>query len=61
MIVGLALFLGLAAGCRVLFDQTEDRLLQQRTNEAGAALQISVSQIKAPLDAADQDRRDDRR
>jgi serine phosphatase RsbU (regulator of sigma subunit) len=52
MIVGLALFFGLAAGCRLLFDQTEDRLLQQRTNEAGSALQISVNQVKAPLDAA---------
>ena len=52
MIAGLALFFGLAAGCRVLFDQTEDRLLQQRTSEAGAALQLSVNQVKAPLDAA---------
>jgi serine phosphatase RsbU (regulator of sigma subunit) len=52
MIVGLALFLGLAAGCRLLFDQSEDRLLAQRTNEAGATLEISVNQIKAPLDAA---------
>lgn len=52
MIVGLALFMGLAAACRVLFDQTEDRLLQQRTSEAGAALQISVDQVRAPLDAA---------
>jgi serine phosphatase RsbU (regulator of sigma subunit) len=52
LIVGLALFFGLAAGCRMLFNQTEDRLLQQRTNEAAAALQVSVNQIKAPLDAA---------
>ncbi len=52
MIGGLALFLGLAVGCRVLFDQTEDRLLQQRTNEAAATLQIGVNGVKAPLDAA---------
>ncbi len=52
MVVGLAIFFGLAAGCRLLFDQTEDRLLGQRTKEAGSALQISVSQIRAPLDAA---------
>ena len=52
MVVGLAIFLGLAAGCRLLYDQTENRLLQQRTNEAGAAIQLSVNQIKAPLDAA---------
>ena len=52
MVVGLAIFLGLAAGCRLLYGQTEDRLLEQRTSEAGAALQVSVSQTKAPLDAA---------
>lgn len=52
MVVGLAIFLGLAAGCRLLFDQTEDRLLDQRTKEAGSALQLSVNQIRAPLDAA---------
>jgi Stage II sporulation protein E (SpoIIE) len=54
MIVGLAVFLGLAAGCRVLFDQSENRLLDQRTSEAGSALQLSVTQIRAPLDAAAQ-------
>ena len=47
----LVIFVGLAAGSRYLFDRTEDRLLQQRTAEAGAALQISVGQIRAPLDA----------
>jgi serine phosphatase RsbU (regulator of sigma subunit) len=52
MVVGFALFLGLAAGSRLLFDQTEDRLLAQRTKEAGQALQISVGQLTAPLDAA---------
>jgi serine phosphatase RsbU (regulator of sigma subunit) len=52
LISGLALFLGLAAGCRVLFDQAEDRLLQQRTNEAGQVLQVGVTGVKAPLDAA---------
>ena len=48
----LAFFFGLAIGCRVLFDQAEDRLLQQRTNEAGSVLQISVTGVRAPLDAA---------
>ena len=48
----LAIFAGLAAGSRDLFDRTEDRLLRQRMAEAGAALQISVGQIRAPLDAA---------
>lgn len=52
VIVGLAIFFGLAAGARMLFNQQEDRLLQQRVNEAGAALQISVNNLKAPLDAA---------
>ncbi len=48
----LAIFVGLAAGSRYLFDRTEDRLLHQRTAEAAAALQISVGQLRAPLDAA---------
>lgn len=52
VIVGLAVFFGLAVGARTLFNQQEDRLLQQRVNEAGAALQISVGNIKTPLDAA---------
>ncbi|MEP7113686.1 MAG: PP2C family protein-serine/threonine phosphatase [Ilumatobacteraceae bacterium] len=52
MILGLALFLGLAAVCRILFNQTEDRLLQQRTSEAGAALQIGINQVRSPLEAA---------
>jgi serine phosphatase RsbU (regulator of sigma subunit) len=50
-IAGLAVFVGLAIGCRVLYDQTEDRLLNQRVGEAGAAIQLSITQIKAPLDA----------
>jgi hypothetical protein len=52
VIVGLAVTLALAAGSRFLFDQTENRLLQQRVREAGAAIQISVNQLKAPLEAA---------
>ncbi len=51
-IVGLAVFAGLAVGCRLLYNQTESRLLKQRTAEASAALQLSVSQIRLPLDAA---------
>ena len=34
VIVGLAVFFGLAVGARTLFNQQEDRLLQQRVNEA---------------------------
>ncbi len=52
LIVGLMVFFALAAGCRVLYNQTEDRLLTQRTAEAAAALQLSINQIKSPLDAA---------
>ena len=52
VIVGLAVTLGLATGSRSLFDQAENRLLQQRVNEASSAIQITVSQVKAPLDAA---------
>jgi serine phosphatase RsbU (regulator of sigma subunit) len=51
-VAGLAVFAGLAVGCRLLYDQTESRLLNQRTSEAGAAIQLSVSQIRLPLDAA---------
>ena len=54
MVVGLVIFLGLAIGARMLYDQTENRLLHQRTSEAGAALQLTVNQVKAPLDAAAQ-------
>jgi serine phosphatase RsbU (regulator of sigma subunit) len=52
MVVGLAVFFGLALGCRLLYNQTEDRLLQQRTSEAAAAIQLSLDQVRAPLDAA---------
>ena len=51
-VVLLVVFGLLAAGCRVLFDQTENRLLKQRTSEAALALQASVSNIRSPLDAA---------
>jgi len=46
------LFLGLAAASRELFNQTENRLLRQRTSEAGQALQVNVGNLKGPLDAA---------
>jgi len=54
MVVGLVIFLGLAIGARMLYDQTENRLLHQRASEASAALQLTVNQVKAPLDAAAQ-------
>jgi serine phosphatase RsbU (regulator of sigma subunit) len=52
VVVGLLLFLGMAGASRVLYNQTEDRLLQQRTSEAGQAIELTVSQRQAPLEAA---------
>jgi serine phosphatase RsbU (regulator of sigma subunit) len=52
LLAGLALFVVLAIACRSLFDQTEDRLLQQRTNEASLILTTGVADTTAPLDAA---------
>ncbi|MBI5087568.1 MAG: hypothetical protein HZB15_01490, partial [Actinobacteria bacterium] len=49
---GLLVFAAFSVACWVLYDQTEQRLLEQRTNEASAALAISVGQIRAPLNAA---------
>src|SRR5437868_3519324 len=51
IMVGLALFLGLAAASRALYNQTEDRLLHQHAAEAGQAIQLTVTQLQAPLDA----------
>ncbi|MCU1391684.1 MAG: protein serine/threonine phosphatase [Ilumatobacteraceae bacterium] len=49
---GLAVFVVLAVACHALFDQSEQRLLQQRTNEAGLILSASINDASAPLDAA---------
>lgn len=50
-----------AVACAVLaivswsvYDETENRLLQQRTEEAAAVLEVAVGQVRAPLDAAAQ-------
>ena len=45
--VGLLVFAALSIASRVLFDQTEDRLLQQQTNEALAVLESGVTQTRA--------------
>src|SRR5690606_5879363 len=37
-----------------VFDQTEDRLLEQRTKESAAVLEVAVSQVRTPLDGAAQ-------
>ena len=48
MAVGLVVFFVLAAGCKVLYNQTENRLLKQRSREAGATLQFGVNNIRLP-------------
>ncbi len=50
--LGLAVFAGLSVACRVIHDQSEQRLLQEHTDEASAVLAVSVGQIRAPLDGA---------
>ncbi|MCU1359007.1 MAG: putative serine/threonine protein phosphatase [Ilumatobacteraceae bacterium] len=49
---GLLVFAAFSLASRALFDQTEQRLLQERTDEASASLAVSVGQIKTPLSAA---------
>ena len=48
----LLVFAVLAVACRVIYDEAEQSLLQERTDEASAVLGTSVSNIRAPLDAA---------
>ena len=52
LIAGLLVFAAFAVACRMLYDQTEDRLLQERVDEVAAVLSVSVGQIRTPLDAA---------
>src|SRR5688572_19224802 len=35
-----------------VFDDSEERLLQQRTDEAAVVLEIAVVQVRGPLDSA---------
>ncbi|HEY3486138.1 MAG TPA: PP2C family protein-serine/threonine phosphatase [Ilumatobacteraceae bacterium] len=52
LLSSLAVFVVLAVACRLIYDDAEQQLLQERTEEASSALALSVSQIRAPLDAA---------
>jgi serine phosphatase RsbU (regulator of sigma subunit) len=52
LLSGFVLFAVLSFACRVLSDQAEDRLLQERADELSALLSISVGQVRAPLDTA---------
>src|SRR5262249_33254457 len=38
--------------CRVLADESEQHLLQEQTDQAGAVLTVSIAQVQAPLEGA---------
>jgi serine phosphatase RsbU (regulator of sigma subunit) len=46
---GVVAFGALAVLCRELADQSEQHLLQEQTDQAGAVLAVSISQVQAPL------------
>jgi serine phosphatase RsbU (regulator of sigma subunit) len=52
LLSGLLVFAAFSIACWVMFDQTEQRLLEERAGEASAALTVSVGQVRAPLNAA---------
>jgi serine phosphatase RsbU (regulator of sigma subunit) len=52
LVVGLVVFAAVSLACWSLARRAEDDLLEERTDEASAALTLSVAQIRAPLDAA---------
>ncbi len=52
LLVGALVFAGVAVACWSFARRAEDELLQERTDEASAALTLSIAQIRAPLDAA---------
>lgn len=51
-VAGALVFAALSVTSRILFDQTENRLLKQRTGEAAAVLEVAISQVRVPIDAA---------
>jgi serine phosphatase RsbU (regulator of sigma subunit) len=51
-LIGVAVFGSLAALCWVVGDQNEQRLLEQQTQQASAALSLSIIQVQAPLAGA---------
>ena len=48
----MIVFGGLAVLSRVVADQNEQRLLEQQTEQASAALTFSIAQVRAPLEGA---------
>ncbi|MET0325785.1 MAG: PP2C family protein-serine/threonine phosphatase [Ilumatobacteraceae bacterium] len=51
-LVGLVVFGALAVLSRMVAEQNEQRLLEQQTEQAGAALTFSIAQVQAPLQGA---------
>src|SRR5215204_3993522 len=51
-LIGVVLFGGLAVLSRIVADENEERLLVQQTDQAGAALTISIGQVRSPLEGA---------
>ncbi|MGD9998864.1 MAG: PP2C family protein-serine/threonine phosphatase [Ilumatobacteraceae bacterium] len=52
LITGLLVFAAFSIACWVLYDQTEQRLLEERADEAAAVLTVAVGQVRIPLNAA---------
>src|SRR5262245_32153519 len=50
--VGVLLFGALAVAAWVFHEQSEDHLLQERADEAGALIQVSVGNIQSQLTGA---------
>jgi serine phosphatase RsbU (regulator of sigma subunit) len=51
-LIGVVVFGGLAVLSRVVADENEERLLVQQTDQASAALTISIGQVRSPLEGA---------
>jgi serine phosphatase RsbU (regulator of sigma subunit) len=49
---GILVFAAFSVACWVLYDQTEQRLLDEHAQEASSVLTVSVGQIRTPLAAA---------
>lgn len=52
LVVGVLVFAGVSLACWSFARDAEERLLQERTDEAAAALNLSVANVRAPLDTA---------
>jgi serine phosphatase RsbU (regulator of sigma subunit) len=52
LVVGMLVFAGVALACWSFARRAEDQLLRERADEAAGALNLTVSQLRAPLDTA---------